>query len=93
VLRTHPIDRNTPSSLERVLDVLHEAKLSFAVAAHDKGDWEMRVVVNDQLFLKHVITHADPRWKKFDLSLNRWAGQRIRLRLENAANDWAWEFG
>jgi hypothetical protein len=93
VLMTHPVSREQPAALERTLDVPRDAKLRFAVAAHDQGDWQLRIVVNGKLFLEQVIQKSGARWKKFDLSLNRWAGQRVTIRLENAANGWSWEFG
>ena len=94
VLMTHPVSRDQASSLERIFEVPKEGVvLHFAAAAHEQGDWEMRVVVNDRLFFKQVILNTGQRWKTFDLSLNRWAGQPVKLRLENAANDWNFEFG
>ena len=33
------------------------------------------------------------RWKSVTVDLTPYAGKGINLRLENAANDWNWEFG
>jgi hypothetical protein len=32
-------------------------------------------------------------WKPVSVDLGAFAGQTVKLRLENTANDWAWEFG
>jgi putative heme-binding domain-containing protein len=94
VLMTHPMDRERPSALARELTVPSKgAQLSLTVAAHDRGDWELRVLVNDRLAAKHLVDHEGIRWKNFTVDLKPWSGQRIRVSLENAANDWAWEFG
>jgi putative heme-binding domain-containing protein len=93
VLMTHPVSREQPAVLERTIEVPRDARLRFAVAAHDRGDWQLRIVVNGTLFMEQVVQKSGARWKKFDVSLNRWAGQRANIRLENAANGWSWEFG
>ena len=94
VLMTHPKDRATPSALERAFDVPRQgATLRFAVAAHEQGDWEMRVIANGELLKKQRIDRAGERWKQISVDLGRFAGKTVSLRLENCANDRAWEFG
>lgn len=36
---------------------------------------------------------AHGAWREFSVDLAPYAGQTVALRLENAANGWAWEFG
>ncbi|MFM1769471.1 MAG: hypothetical protein RJA22_2000 [Verrucomicrobiota bacterium] len=93
VLMTHPVSRETSSTLERSLAVpAAGATLSVAVAAHDQGDWELRVRVNNQVIHRQVINHDGERWKTVRVPLDRWKGQTVKLRLDNAATDWSWEF-
>lgn len=67
--------------------------LRLQAAAHDQGDWELRLRVNGEEQLRRVIDHDAPRWKSVEVDLSRFAGRTVALRLENRANDWAWEFG
>jgi putative heme-binding domain-containing protein len=93
VLMTHPMDRNTPSALERTVRVPTQgAVLRFAVAAHDQGDWELRVQGGGQLIQRLVVDRTGPRWKEVTVDLTRFAGKEVVMRLENAANDWNYEF-
>ncbi len=95
VLMTHPIDARRPAALVRAINLPREGKtaLKFAVAAHDQGDWELRVVIDGEVILRQPVTHEVPRWKDVSLDLTRYAGRRVVIRLENAATDWSWEFG
>ncbi len=94
VLMTHPKDQSTPSALERNLAVpKNGGVLTFAVAAHEQGDWELRVVINDKLVKKEVVNRDGGRWKPVTVDLKEFAGTTARVRLENAANGWAFEFG
>jgi hypothetical protein len=63
------------------------------VAAHEQGDWELRVKADGELLLKQTVKHDGQRWQEVKLNLNALAGRRVVLRLENAANNWLWEFG
>jgi len=95
VLMTHPIDARRPAALVRAINLPREGplKLKFAVAAHDRGDWELRVVIDGDVVHGQAVDHEAPRWKEVSLDLTRHAGRRVVIRLENAATDWAWEFG
>ena len=53
----------------------------------------MRVLVEGKLIEKHLIDHNGDRWKPVSVDLSSHAGKTINLRLENAANDWNYEFG
>jgi putative heme-binding domain-containing protein len=94
VLMTHPKDRSTPSALERMLTVPKSGgSLNVSVAAHEQGDWELRVTVNGRLVRKELVDRSGPRWKPVTVDLKEFAGSTVRLRLENAANGWSNEFG
>ena len=94
VLMTHPQDLQKPAFLERVMDFELGSRftLKVTVAAHEKGDWELRILANNQLLFKQVVNHGGERWKTFEVDLSQFAGKKVRLRLENAANDWSYEF-
>jgi putative heme-binding domain-containing protein len=95
VLMTHPFSKEKASAIERAIEVPKDKKtvLTFNVAAHDSGDWELRVYANDQQIKKQTVDKKGDRWKTVSVDLTPYAGKKINLRLENAANDWNWEFG
>lgn len=94
VLLMHPFTKDKPCTIEQKLKL--EAgkphKLSVTVAAHDQGDWELRIFANDKLITKEAIGHEGERWKTITVDLSSLAGQEADLRLEGAANGWAYEF-
>lgn len=94
VLLTHPFAQDKASRIERTFDVPKDKRtsLSLNVAAHDEGNWELRIFANDQLLKKQIIDKKGERWKTVTVDLTPHAGKTIHLRLENAANDWNWEF-
>jgi len=96
VLLTHPFDREKPAALERELTVPAGQKttLQFHVASHEKGDWELRVLANGKPLHKQLIARKSAdAWQPVTVDLTPLAGQKVTLRLENAANGWSWEFG
>ncbi len=95
VLLTHPFAQDKPSVLERRVEVAAAKRttLTMNVAAHDQGDWELRVFVNDQLVKKELVDRKGDRWKTVTVDLTAHAGKTVNVRLENAANNWNWEFG
>jgi len=93
VLLMHPFpDKKTPASFERKLKV-EKTKLSFHVAADDRGDWVVKAVVNGQEVKTMTVDHDKPRWKTVEVDLAKWKGQEVTLRLEGHANGWSMEFG
>ncbi len=95
VLMTHPYDEQKPAALVRSVVFPRDRKstLRFSVAAHEQGDWELRVKADGELLHKQTVKHDGPRWQEVKLNLEALAGRRVVLRLENAANNWEWEFG
>src|SRR5262249_53470786 len=89
ILMTHPVDRGQPATLERFVDLPpgSRTELTFWVAAHERGDWELRVLADEQLLYRRIVDHEGDRWKQVRLDLSSLAGKRTRLRLENCAND------
>ncbi len=93
VLLMHPFpDKKTPASFERNMKV-EKTKLTFHVAADDRGDWVVKVLVNGQEVKTMTVDHDKPRWKTVEVDLTQWKGQEITLRLEGHANGWSMEFG
>jgi putative membrane-bound dehydrogenase-like protein len=93
VLLMHPFtDKKTPTSFERKLKV-EKTKLTFNVAADDRGDWLVKVLVNGQEVKTMTVDHEKPRWKTVEVDLAKWKGHDVTLQIEGHANGWAWEFG
>ncbi len=94
VLETHPYDQEKPAAIEASLLVPETGgELHWAVAAHPEGDWELRAFVQGELVKRETVKPAANKWTPMSLDLDRFAGKQIQVRLENAANGWAWEFG
>ncbi|MFM8471625.1 MAG: PVC-type heme-binding CxxCH protein [Limisphaerales bacterium] len=95
VLLTHPFSREKPAALECELTVPAGQKtaLKFSVASHEKGDWELRVLADGKPLHKQLIARQGSEvWLPVTVDLTPLAGQKVLLRLENAANGWSWEF-
>jgi hypothetical protein len=95
VLLTHPVSRAEASFIDRTLEVAQGRRttLSVHVAADERGDWQLRILGNGRELKRQVIDKQGERWKRVEVDLTSFAGKTVVLRLENAANDWAWEFG
>jgi hypothetical protein len=95
VYLTHPLDRQTPARLEREFAVPagKRTSLSFWVAPHEKGDWELRAWVAGKAALQRAVGPANSGWKQVTMDLTPWAGKEVTVRLENAPTDWSWEHG
>lgn len=93
VLLLHPFpDKKTPASLERTFKVAGKTRLHVHVASDDRGDWQLKVLVNSSRVSEVIVDHEKPRWKEVEVDLTKWKGQDITVRLEAHANGWAWEF-
>lgn len=94
VLMTHPFSDKKPAAIVRRIKLgAGSPQLRFAVAAHEKGDWELRVRIDGTVVHRQTVTHNGDRWVNVRMDLSRFAGREVELRLENAANNWEWEFG
>ncbi|MFO1458994.1 MAG: PVC-type heme-binding CxxCH protein [Verrucomicrobiota bacterium] len=95
VLMTYPPDERVPAALVRplVLPATGRATLRVAVAAHEQGDWELRIRADGEVIHRQVVSHEGDRWKQVRVDLSAYAGRRIVLRLENAVRDESPAFG
>jgi len=96
VLETHPFEEDQPSALERIFEVpATGATLTVEAAAHERGDWELRMFANGDVLKRELISREQGIWQTVTADLAKYAGQRVVLRLENMAggdNDWSFEF-
>lgn len=100
VLMTHPLDRETPCVLERTVEPPPGKRhtLKVAVTSYDgnqQADWELRVKVNGELIDRKIIGRVggELHWHELSYDLSRYAGKRVTIALENAADEWSWEAG
>jgi hypothetical protein len=95
VLMTHPASRTRPAAIERVIEIPKRGTtlLSFQVAADDHGGWELRIFADGDLLQKKLVDRRGDRWKLISIDLSSYAGKKVKVRLENVANDWNFEFG
>lgn len=95
VLMIHPLSREIPGTLERDVEIPagRKAALSFWAAPHENGDWLLRVIADGRELLRQEIAPKNSGWKEFRVDLSAFAGRKVALRLENAANNWDWEYG
>jgi len=93
VLLMHPFtEKKTPTSFVRKLKG-EKTILTFNVAADDRGDWLVKVLVNGQEVKSMTVDHEKPYWKTVEVDLAKWKGHDVTLQNEGHANGWAWEFG
>jgi putative membrane-bound dehydrogenase-like protein len=94
VLETHPFNRQEAAAIERTVELPSGSRsmLQFDVAAHEEGNWELRVFADDRLLHKQIVDKSGDRWKRVRVDLSSLAGRKVKLRLENFANDWHYEF-
>jgi putative membrane-bound dehydrogenase-like protein len=97
VVRTHPINEETPCVLRATIDVPAERKARLLVSvAHDaNGDWQLVVVANGRQLVERTIgpDTTEAGWVDLDVDLSEYAGQSVELELRNQPNGWAWEYG
>ena len=96
VVQTHPLDKKTPCSLKRQLQVPKgkSTLLKIRCSYHPHGDWQLRVLANNKVLHDQIVSFKTVRseWLEIEIDLTKFAGQKIDLTLENRPNDWAWEF-
>lgn len=96
-VQTHPMNRGTPCAIFRDLDVPEGARTYLAVRAsyHPHGDWQLRVLVGDDVLADRIVSYETVKdeWLDLEVDLTKYAGTNIRVLLENRANDWTNEFG
>lgn len=92
-MQTHPKDQQQPCRLTRDVKVLpsKQTKLSLRVSHHPHGDWQLRVLVGKEVLVDQIVgptTVSNNEWLDVDVDLSKYAGNTIRLTLENRANNW-----
>ena len=95
-VQTHPLDKKTPCSLKRQLQVPKgkSSLLKIRCSYHPHGDWQLRVLANGKVLHDQIVSYKTVKseWLELEIDLTKFAGQKIDLTLENRPNDWAWEF-
>ena len=96
-VQTHPLDKKTPCSLKRELQVPKgkSTRLKIRCSYHPHGDWQLRVLANSKVLHDQIVSFKTVKseWLELDIDLTKFAGQKIDLTLENRPNDWRYEFG
>ena len=93
-MQTHPHDRNIPCTLWNQSAEIPEngqTALKLRVSHHPHGDWQLRVSVNGKVLADQIVgpnTVGPDEWMNLSVDLTEFAGQKIKLSLENKANDW-----
>lgn len=98
VVRTHPVSRDQPAILSREITLPADKKSKLMVdVSHDpRGDWRLVARVGsggrliDEMISKQTCKDG---WATFSASLEKFAGQTVKIEIWNQANDWAYEFG
>jgi len=92
VLLLHPVSHEKPAAVEATLQVPDTAAphLVLEAASSEKGDCLLRLLVDGALE-QETLLKSEGAWQTYKLDLAKFRGKEIRLRLEVAANDWAWE--
>jgi len=93
-VQTHPLDRKTPCVLSnKRVDIPQGKKtsLKLRVSHHPHGDWQLRVLAGEQVIADQIVsaeTVGPDEWLNLSVDLSKFAGRRIKLSIENRANDW-----
>jgi len=93
-VQTHPLDRNTPCVLgNNRVDIPQGKKtsLKLRVSHHPHGDWQLRVVADGKTIADQIVgpeTVGSDEWLDVSVDLSQFAGRRIKLSIENRANNW-----
>ena len=92
-IQTHPLDKKISCDLYREFKVPanQATALNLKVSHHPHGDWQLRVLANDKLLKKRLVSSKSVgtnEWLDVSVDLTQFAGQTIKLSIENRANDW-----
>ena len=96
-VQTHPLDRQTACVIHREIDVPKGKKTSvkLRVSHHQHGDWQLRVLVGKNVLADQIIgpeSVSENEWADVNIDLTKFAGTKIKLSLENRANNWNCEW-
>lgn len=89
VLMTHPYPNGRPAALERVLEVPSTGDWHLIIEAGALVDhpWDLQVLVDGKRIAGDRIINDSGPWTGIDVALTPYAGQTVRIRLENQAPD------
>lgn len=92
VLLLHPVSEEVPARIVARFDIPGEGRpeLKIEVASHPRGDFNLQVWVNAQPLVDEIID-TKGKWKTVTVDLMPFTGKQVDVRIENHANDWAWE--
>ena len=97
VISTHPLNKTTPSYLYREYTVPKgkSTALKLSVSHHPHCDWQLNIIVNDKKIHSKIISANTTKegWLDETFDLSDFAGQKIKLKLENFPNSWSGEHG
>ena len=73
---TYPPDERVPAALVRPWFFPPPPRhlLRVAVAAHEQGDWELRIRADGEVIHRQVVSHGGDRWKQVRVDLSAYAG-------------------
>jgi putative membrane-bound dehydrogenase-like protein len=94
VLTLHPWNSEKPAAIQRVVTLPQGRRsvLHLDVAAHEKGDWHLKVYANDRVIHEQSVDAETADWHHVEVDLTEYAGQKVTLFCANHANDWYYEF-
>ena len=98
VLLTHPVDLNTPAVLSTTVAIPSgkTTTLRLVVGHYETGDWDLVIRVNGVIRKTVTIGKTltnNTGWAEVTYDLTSFAGNNVKIDLENKANGWAWEAG
>lgn len=92
VLVLHPVSEDEPAAIEAQLAIPKNANvLTLDVASHrGRGDYILRVYLDGNL-AEEARIETKGKWRTIEVDVSAFAGKTVTVRVENCANDWAFE--
>ncbi|HTI52471.1 MAG TPA: dehydrogenase, partial [Planctomycetaceae bacterium] len=95
VVRTHPLEKNVPCVLTRTVDLPagKKSRLLLSVSYDPRGDWELIVRANGKKLFDGEIDEqsTEKYWADLEIDLSQFAGQQVKLELDNHPDEWLFE--
>ncbi|MDG2469928.1 MAG: hypothetical protein P8M80_11660, partial [Pirellulaceae bacterium] len=96
-LQPHPLYPKTACRLSRQITIpaFKKTALKMRVSHHPHGDWQLRVLVNGKVLSDQIVgskTVGKNEWLDVAVDLSRFAGQTVKIVIENHPNNWANEW-
>lgn len=98
VVRTHPLNEEEPCVVTSEAEIPSgkRSKLLLSVGCDENGgDWRLQVKANGVVIYDAMVgpDTTENGWAELAIDLNAYAGQHVKLELQNAATGWNNEFG